>query len=411
MLDARRRYDLAPARPRRARAAAPRARAGVAGLDARPGDRACARPNESSSRRADDRVAGHARTGAHRVATSDTTLPARLCSIELALAGDHRAGRAHPRVELDRVEHERGARARARLRTRPTARRTARPRRRSSARRAGRARAAGPSSCSRLVSRATASSSAPFCGPNTRAASSNGVRTSHSTTILRAAEAAGLADRADRARAAVGRGAAADAEVDDLGAGLDGGDDQLTGAERARGERRRARPARPGRGRWPPPSRRSDRAPAPRRAPNDASIGRPSGSLTVGRAKLAAERGQQRVERPLAAVGDRAQVDRTAGAAAARADRGRDLGGADSVPLNESGATRTVVGDAGDDGTAAVCRGSVRHPIGMGDARDHADIRALQALLDRSYDGAGTAPAQDHHPRAPRERRSARASS
>ena len=56
--------------------------------------------------------------------------------------------------------------------------------------------------------------SAPFCGPKTFGASSNGVRTSHSTTSRRAAEAAGLLDRLERAGAAVGRRRAADRHQD-----------------------------------------------------------------------------------------------------------------------------------------------------------------------------------------------------
>ena len=55
---------------------------------------------------------------------------------------------------------------------------------------------------------------------------------------------------------------------------------------------------------------------------------------------------------------------------------------ADSVPLNESGATRTVVGTPGIAGTPAVSCAGAMHETAE-------DIRALQELLDRSYDAAG----------------------
>ncbi len=93
------------------------------------------------------------------------------------------------------------------------------------------------SSSSRASSRATIAASAPFCGPNTAGARSNGVRTSDSTTIRAPPQAAVLLDRLERARAAVGRRRAADAEQHDLGARVDRRADQLAGAVGGRGPR------------------------------------------------------------------------------------------------------------------------------------------------------------------------------
>ena len=65
------------------------------------------------------------------------------------------------------------------------------------------------------------------------------------------------------------------------------------------------------------------------------------------RSELGAERRGQRLERPLAAVGDRAQVDRRARRLEARGRSRRPPRAAVNVPLNESGATRIVVGMPG----------------------------------------------------------------
>ena len=162
--------------------------------------------------------------------------------VELALAGHHGAGGAHARVEVERVEDERRARAPAARRARPTARRSARRPRRSSARRAGRAGAVRPARRAAPRAAPTIAGSAPFCGPNTAGARSNGVRTSDSTTMRAPPQAAVLLDRLERARAAVGGRRAADAEQHDLRARVDRGADQLAGAVGRGRPRRRARP-------------------------------------------------------------------------------------------------------------------------------------------------------------------------
>ena len=166
-----------------------------------------------------------------------------------------------------------------------------------------RRRAARDSRCDRVAA------SAPFCGANTAAARSNGVRTSHSTTSRAPRRPPCLLDRLDRARAAVGRRAAARGDEHDLRAGLDRRGDQLAGARARRrlGVALVRAPRAPGRS--PRRPRRSpSRRPRPARSP--ARTGRPSGSCASVPLRLAAERGEQHLERPLAAVGDRAQVGR-----------------------------------------------------------------------------------------------------
>ena len=95
--------------------------------------------------------------------------------VEPALSGDHEARlRASARRSRARRARTR-RRARASRRETPTGRRRARPRSRSSARRGGRAAPFAASSARRCSRRLTIASSAPFCGPNTRGASSQGV--------------------------------------------------------------------------------------------------------------------------------------------------------------------------------------------------------------------------------------------
>ena len=130
----------------------------------------------------DDRVQRHAGLARPRSDLAHELALERLL-VELALAGDDGARGAHAGVEVQRVEDERRARLETRRRAPPTARRSARRRRPSSARRAGRAGSSAASASSRASSRATIAASAPFCGPNTAGARSNGVRTSVSTTI------------------------------------------------------------------------------------------------------------------------------------------------------------------------------------------------------------------------------------
>ena len=139
-----------------------------------------------------------------------------------------------------------------------------------------------------------------------------------------------LLDRLDRARAAVGRGRAADAE-------------QRSPARRRRPRRRSARRCRT----WTPPRRRARprrTSPSPDAAAISSTAVPPSSTSAerrlhrrarAGRARsaatrLAAEREQQRLHRALAAVGERAQVGRhQPGALEPAADRAGDLGGAE----------------------------------------------------------------------------------
>ena len=166
------------------------------------------------------------------------------------------------------------------------------------------------------------SGSAPFCGPNTFGASSNGVRTSHSTTSARAAQAAGrprsprsrprrrrwcaeppTATRITCARRPRGRG-------DQLAGAVGGGG---PGVALVLGDERRAR--------WPSRSRRSRcRRPRPARSRRDAR-GR-AGRWTRRPASRRRAR-QQHVQRALAAVGDRAQVGRHQAARARARARSR----------------------------------------------------------------------------------------
>ena len=243
---------------------------------------------------ADDRVqrhAGLARAGAdlaHELALQ------RLL-VELALAGDHRARGAHAGVEVERVEHPR----RARLERAPSAAHSppdepaggAGHRHAARVARAGRA----PARPGASPAASTIAGSAPFCGPNTRGASSNGVRTSHSTTSCAPRRPPCVLDRLERARAAVGGGRAADRDEDHLRARLDRGGDQLAGAVGRRrpgvalvlGDQRRAR--------RPPPSRRAPcrrprPAPKPARSRAAERVVRVAPATSRRRARAAARR-------------------------------------------------------------------------------------------------------------------------
>ena len=103
--------------------------------------------------------------------------------------------------------------------------------------------------------------------------------------------------------------------------------DQLAGAVGRSRPRVALAPRRPAPARSPSRSRRS-RVPPSSTSAEAAGELAPERIVGVGGDDLAAEAGQQRVERPLAAVGDRAQVGRhQAGALEPAADRARHLGG------------------------------------------------------------------------------------
>ena len=130
----------------------------------------------------DERMQRHAGLPRARADLADQLALERLL-VEPALAGDDGAARAHARVEVQRVEHERGAGLSAapcaaqRPPERPPALAVIGTPRGS----LGRRRA---SSSRRRSSRSTIGGSAPFCGPKTRGAASNGSRTSQRTTSL-----------------------------------------------------------------------------------------------------------------------------------------------------------------------------------------------------------------------------------
>ena len=166
-----------------------------------------------------------------RVPISPTSLPCSVCSSSLPSPVTTARGGAHALVEVERVEDERRARLERRRRARPTARRTSPP----AAPVIGTPRGSRGKRVGQLVEALAeplhhAPASAPFCGPNTSAQRSHGSCTSHSTTIRAPPQAAGLLDRLQRPRAAVGGGRAADRDEDHLRAALDRGGDQLAGA-------------------------------------------------------------------------------------------------------------------------------------------------------------------------------------
>ena len=242
-----------------------------------------------------------------RVATSPVALPASVPRSSRPSPMTTRARGAHARVEVELLQHERRAGLQRARRTPPTARRRARRRRRvrDAARVARRAASRAPRS--RAPSARRVARPRPR-RPSASATRSTDVRTSHSTTS-RARRPPPRRDRLHRARAAV--------------------------APRRVRRRRRGSPARRSRrppqqlagrcARRRPASRRcqsAERWRAARRAPcrrPRPGRSRPTARRRVDRRRLAAERGQQHLQRALAAVGDRARVDRPAAPPRARA--------------------------------------------------------------------------------------------
>ena len=159
-------------------------------------------------------------------------LPLEALLVEAALAGDHEGRGAHEAVEAEGVQHERRRRERAAPRAPPRALPRGRRRRRSSARRAGSRGQVPASLASRRSSRFTIAGSAPFCGANTRGASSNGVRTSHTTSRSTSTPASSSASSAPAPPSVVAEPPTRHHHP--LGAGRHGGRDQLAGAARAR---------------------------------------------------------------------------------------------------------------------------------------------------------------------------------
>ena len=219
------------------------------------------------------------------------------------------------------------------------------------------ARAASPRArSSRCARRFTAAGSAPFCGPNDlrRALERRAHVAQHDER--RAAQAAAR-PRSPRSRPRRRRSS------------------RCRRRRRARPRRRRRPRRRSARrcprvdaasasrslvgarapGRWPARPRRS-RCRRPRSARSPPWTSRPSGSLTRRRRGLAAERREQHLHRPLAAVGDRAQVGRRRSPRAPARGRSRPRPRSPrSVPLNESGATSTGARRDGSCGGAARC--------------------------------------------------------
>ena len=283
-------------------------------------------PKASSASVPDDRVQWDAGLARARPDLADE-LALQGLLVELALAGDDGARSAHARVEVERVEDPRRAGLERRAVDGPQPARQA-------AGGAGHRHAAGvlgeraASSSRRWARRSTISASAPFCGPNTSAQRSHGTWTSDSTTIFapRRPPASSIASSAPGA--AVGGGGAADRDEDHLRPARDRVGDQLAGAVGARG---------PG----VALVLRDEREPGGRR-----HLDQRGAALldeAVARLDLAAERvldprgdglaaevDEHRVERAVAAVGQRQEVGRhQPGALEPAADRAGDLGGAE----------------------------------------------------------------------------------
>ncbi len=128
-------------------------------------------------------------------------------------------------------------------------------------------------------------------------------------------------ERRPQACAAVDGGASAERDDDLARAGVDGGEQELAEAERGRAHRV-ALPGSEQRQR-PIASADSTTATSPGQSRNRASTGRPSGSATCATPPLAAERGCQRLRRPLAAIGQRQLLGIDAGGTRASAARER----------------------------------------------------------------------------------------
>ena len=278
---------------------------------------------------------------AQRFAISPTTLPAEALGVEAALAADDGVGRG---AGGGRSRRRRGRRRRPDASRAPWAQRP--PESPPAQPLIGTPRGSrGSSAAQRVEPRASAArpppGSAPFCGAKSRAASSKGTVTSQSTSI-RATSPRSVArspQRLDRAAATVGGGAAADGDEHRPRARL----------ERRRRSARRSRRCRPAPGPAPParpasgPRPARSRPPPSRRRPSSAklaSIGRRSGSWTARLPPLAAERREQHLHRPFAAVGDGAAIRLRSRLPRPRPRSPRRPSPAPKVPLKESGATR-----------------------------------------------------------------------
>ena len=270
----------------------------------------------------------------------------------------------------------------------PTARRPARPRRRSSARRAGRAASAPASASRRSRSRLTRRAGRrPSAARRRSAARSNGVRTSHSTTSRAPRRPPPSSIASMRARAAVGRRAAAGRDEHDLRAGVDRGDDQLAGAARSRRLRRRARRRPRARARSPRPPRRSPcRRPRSARSPARRPGAR-AGRGRVGARGLAAQRGQQDLQRALAAVGDGQQVGR-------RLSPPRSRPAADRRRRPRPRAERALEGVGGDEDRAA-------HGSGIAGSTGCARTRVHHASRPPGIEVRVSSPGKVYFPAAP----------
>ena len=271
---------------------------------------------------------------AHRVPISPTSLPSSVCSSSRPRRSPPRGRRACAR--RSRARRGRTARpARASRRAGPQP--AAEPARRAGHRHAARIAREPPRRARRAAP--PAARPAPGRRPSAaedRGARSNGVRTSHSTTIR--APRGRRAPRSPPARPpAVGRRRAAHADQHDL-APASTRRDQLAGPVGGRGPGSRSSSAtRPS----PDAAAISTTAvPPSSTSPNEARTGRPSGSWTSRRSP----RRRARAAAPpssLAAVGQRAEVR---AASVRRAPGPRPIAAtsaARNVPLNESGATRT----------------------------------------------------------------------
>ncbi len=277
------------------------------------------------------------------VATSDTRLAGQALEVQPPLAGDDGPRGAHPRVEAELVEDERPRRGPARPRTRPTARRTSPP--------------AAPVNGTPRGSRASRRASCPrrAAQPPHLVLVGALLRREHARGVLERRCARRTARRALRRpgrrhariasiapRAAVGGGAAADAEPDDPRPGVDRRRDQLPGAGGAAAHRVAL-------------ARRHQARPLAAAVSTIAIAGVPAstGQRTDG-LDPAAQADRDLVhstrsapapapapERSLAAVGHRAQSPATPAASRPATDRLRATSPALSVPLNESGATST----------------------------------------------------------------------
>ena len=256
-----------------------------------------------------------------RVPISPTSLPCSVCSSSLPSPVTTARDGAHARVEVERVEDQGGAGLERRaVRGPQPAGQAAGGAGHRDAARVLRERLS-PARRGARASRSTIVGVGALLRPEDLGARPR--RRAHvaEDDDLRAAEAARVLDRLERAGAAVGGGGAADRDEDHRRAGLRRGGDQLAGAVGGRAPRRRARPRR--------------RAPSPEAAAISTIAVPPSSTRPkpgCGRARragrgrsrassLAAELRQQRLERALAAVGHRA-AGRAASARRARA-RGR----------------------------------------------------------------------------------------